>query len=200
MKAISCYQGNGGHRNALCIGGPQDLTGQQYEWFNNSSKVSLSQWPQSSSFRTPNPLFTTHFCLLLYLFIFTIFQCLVSSKCSTNSLKLKGTLFFTLVAFSNSHQNFLTLRGRGITRWSRFQACNKATNSKLFVQCHQSFFFFFALEANFSYPPEEKKNPLFENIDQLSPPSPAACMEWGASAPQPPSPHGWGYTTNLSIT
>ena len=25
---------------------------------------------------------------------------------------LKGTLFFTLVAFSNSHQNFLTLRER----------------------------------------------------------------------------------------
>lgn len=165
MKAISCYQGDRGHRNALCIGGPQDLAGQQYEWFNNSSKVSLSQWPQSSSFQTPNPIFATHFCLLLYLFIFTISQCLVSSKCSTNSLKLKGTLFFTLVAFSNSHQNshlnvFLTLRGRGITRWSRFQACNKATNSKLFVQCHQSFFFFLHWRP-ISHTVRKKKNPTF---------------------------------------
>lgn len=42
------------------------------------------------------------------------------------------------------------------------------------------FFFFFALETNFPYPPEEKKkNPLFENIGQLSPPSSVACVEGG---------------------
>ena len=67
---------------------------------------------------------------------------------------LKGVLLFTLVAFSNSHQNFLTLPDV-----LAFRLGTKATNSKLFVQWHQflSLFFFFALEANFPYPPEVKK-------------------------------------------
>ena len=59
---------------------------------------------------------------------------------------LKGVLLFTLVAFSNSHQNFLTLPDV-----LAFRLGTKATNSKLFVQCHQFlslFFFFFQWRPN----------------------------------------------------